>query len=178
MDTIIKFLNDGMLLVLFLSLPAVLLAASVGLVVGILQAVTQVQEQTIPAAPKIALVFLLIIFGGPLMLQMMQEYTRESIIVSMEILPHQEKTVLPPTSPFATDRLKGKAKDDFFKTDDGPKSPSKIGTMVNQQPTMPPSSNQPVKKQPSGVVPRQNATDKYYLQKSPAGPANPSNPSP
>ena len=37
-----------------------LVAAGIGLVVGILQAVTQVQEQTIAAAPKILGVFLVI----------------------------------------------------------------------------------------------------------------------
>ena len=62
---------------LSISMPCVLTAAAIGLVVGIIQAVTQVQEQTIAAAPKIFAVFLVtviilsliteafIIAGGP-----------------------------------------------------------------------------------------------------------------
>lgn len=176
MDTILKYLSDGMMLVLFLSLPAVLLAAAVGLVVGILQAVTQVQEQTIPAAPKILLVFLLIIFGGPLMLQMLQEYTREGFVISLEILPHEQQTVLPATSPFARDRkTTAEKRKAFFKDEVTPGGSSKIGSMVNQTPVAPPAPGQPVKKVPSGVVPRQNKSDQYYLRKSPAGPSNPNN---
>ena len=49
---------------LTISMPAVLTAASIGLVVGILQAVTQVQEQTIAAAPKVLGVFLVIMIMG------------------------------------------------------------------------------------------------------------------
>ena len=49
---------------LSISMPCVLTAAAIGLVVGIIQAVTQVQEQTIAAAPKIFAVFLVIIIGG------------------------------------------------------------------------------------------------------------------
>ena len=53
MELLTEYLAKGFMTMLSISLPCVLVAASVGLVVGILQAVTQVQEQTIAAAPKI-----------------------------------------------------------------------------------------------------------------------------
>ena len=44
METLIEFLGKGFMVMLSVSLPCVLMAALVGLIVGILQAVTQVQN--------------------------------------------------------------------------------------------------------------------------------------
>ena len=85
-----------MFLILMLSLPCVLTAASVGLVVGIIQAVTQVQEQTISAAPKIILVFTLIIFGGGVMLNMLSNYIHESVVIAFEQIPSSGHRLMPP----------------------------------------------------------------------------------
>ncbi|QOZ76314.1 EscS/YscS/HrcS family type III secretion system export apparatus protein [Bradyrhizobium sp. CCBAU 53351] len=46
-------LNEAMMLVLLLSLPPILVASGVGILVGLLQALTQVQEQTISFAAKL-----------------------------------------------------------------------------------------------------------------------------
>lgn len=120
MDILMKYLGDSFFLILLLSLPAVLVAAVVGLVIGILQAVTQVQEQTIPAAPKILLVFMLLIFGGPLMLQAMEDFTREGIRLGTEVITHQEEMVLPPKPMFAYKSVRNKQaeKEAFFKEED------------------------------------------------------------
>ena len=64
MEILLEYLAKGFLIMLSISMPCVLVAAGIGLIVGILQAVTQVQEQTIAAAPKILGVFLVIIIGG------------------------------------------------------------------------------------------------------------------
>lgn len=96
MEILLDHLGNGMFLILMLSLPCVLTAASVGLVVGILQAVTQVQEQTISAAPKILLVFLLVIFGGGLMMQLLTEYIRESAVIAFQEIPASGNYILPP----------------------------------------------------------------------------------
>lgn len=119
MDILMKYLGDSFFLILLLSLPAVLVAAVVGLVIGILQAVTQVQEQTIPAAPKILLVFMLLIFGGPLMLQAMEDFTREGIRLGTEVITHQEEMVLPPKPMFAYKSVRNKQaeKEAFFNDD-------------------------------------------------------------
>ena len=60
MELLVEYMAKGFMVMLTISMPCVLVAAAVGLVVGILQAVTQVQEQTIAAAPKIIGVFLTI----------------------------------------------------------------------------------------------------------------------
>lgn len=64
MEVLMEYLARGFMTMLAISMPCVLVAAGIGLVVGILQAVTQVQEQTIAAAPKILGVFLVIVIGG------------------------------------------------------------------------------------------------------------------
>lgn len=64
MEMLTEYLAKGFMTMLAISMPCVLVAAGIGLVVGIIQAVTQVQEQTIAAAPKIFGVFLVIIIGG------------------------------------------------------------------------------------------------------------------
>ena len=64
MELLTEYLAKGFMTMLAISMPCVLTAAAIGLIVGILQAVTQVQEQTIAAAPKIFAVFLVIIIGG------------------------------------------------------------------------------------------------------------------
>ena len=88
MDILMEHVGHGIGLILLLSLPITLLAAGIGLIVGILQAVTQVQEQTISAAPKIAFVFLFLIFSGPFTIQMLEDYTRESVHLGMDIIAH------------------------------------------------------------------------------------------
>lgn len=97
MDLLLEHLKKGMILALVLSMPSVLTAAGIGLVVGILQAVTQVQEQTIAAAPKIVMVFVTLILGGGLMLQLMETYVRESAQIAFEDIPTAgDARVMPP----------------------------------------------------------------------------------
>ena len=64
MELLGNFLGEGFGVMLSISMPIVLTAAAIGLIIGVLQAVTQIQEQTIVAAPKIFMVFMVIIFGG------------------------------------------------------------------------------------------------------------------
>jgi flagellar biosynthesis protein FliQ len=94
MEYLLAHVDRGIYLALLLSMPAVLLAAALGLIVGILQAVTQVQEQTIAAAPKILGVFLLLVFGGGLMMNAMGEYMRESFALGFQEIPAQDHFVV------------------------------------------------------------------------------------
>lgn len=50
---ILQFTQQAMFLVLVLSLPPIVVASVVGLVVSLLQAITQVQEQTLSFAVKL-----------------------------------------------------------------------------------------------------------------------------
>ncbi len=55
--------------VLLLSMPLLLTALGVGLLVAIFQATTQIQEQTLAFIPKIVMVFMVLLFAGPWILQ-------------------------------------------------------------------------------------------------------------
>lgn len=96
MEILMEHLGHGLWISLLLSLPVVLLAAGIGLVVGILQAVTQVQEQTISAAPKILGVFMLLILGGGIMMNILTDYIRESVYLAFNAVPQSEDYILPP----------------------------------------------------------------------------------
>ena len=62
---LVRFLSGTLVLVLYLSAPVLLVAASVGLIVGLLQAVTQVQDQSLPQTFKLIAVLLTVtLFGG------------------------------------------------------------------------------------------------------------------
>lgn len=114
MEALVEYLAKGFLIMLSISMPCVLVAASIGLVVGILQAVTQVQEQTIAAAPKILGVFLTIIIGGMGFINLLRGFFSEGMVIAFNIVPKSENYVLAEnyykyTEPFAgemTDKFK------------------------------------------------------------------------
>jgi type III secretion HrpO family protein len=60
----IDMMNRAMMLVLMCSLPPILVATAVGLLVAFFQALTQVQDQTLPFAIKLIATVLVIIFAA------------------------------------------------------------------------------------------------------------------
>jgi flagellar biosynthesis protein FliQ len=58
------------------SAPAMLAAVVIGLVMAILQAATQVNDQTVAFAPKAIAIVLALVFGGPFMLGQLVHFTR------------------------------------------------------------------------------------------------------
>lgn len=52
-QSVLEVAQQGLLLVLVLSLPAVVVAGLVGLLLGVLQAVTSIQDQSIPQSVKL-----------------------------------------------------------------------------------------------------------------------------
>lgn len=117
MEILVEFFAKGLITMLMIAMPCVLTAACVGLIVGILQAVTQVQEQTIAAAPKIFTVFLVIIIMGTTYMKMLDNLFNEGAIIAFEVVPKSEEFVLPPgyynyTKPFI-DEMKSDVKKDM-----------------------------------------------------------------
>ncbi len=95
MELLANFLAKGFMVMLSISMPVVLTAAAVGLIIGVLQAVTQIQEQTIVAAPKILLVFLVIIIGGYTFTNSLINNFQEGANLAFNIIPKNETYVLP-----------------------------------------------------------------------------------
>ena len=130
MEFLIEYMARGFFVMLSISMPCVLVAAGVGLVVGILQAVTQVQEQTIAAAPKIVGVFLTIVALGVMYVKILTEYINEGAYIAFNIVPKTETYVLPAdyyyhTRPFANE-MKDGVQGTSDKTKEIMKNPGKI----------------------------------------------------
>ena len=95
MEILMEYMARGFITMLMISMPCVLVAAGIGLVVGILQGVTQVQEQTIAAAPKILAVFLVIIIGGYGFVRILTNLSTEGFALAFNVVPKNDNYVLP-----------------------------------------------------------------------------------
>jgi flagellar biosynthetic protein FliQ len=74
-EVIIRILREGLLLVILLSAPVMLVSMLTGLVTGILQATTQIQEQTLSYVPKLIAVFVTLAIVGPWTLNQAVRFT-------------------------------------------------------------------------------------------------------
>jgi flagellar biosynthetic protein FliQ len=63
-------------IMLLLSAPLLLVALVVGLLVGVFQAATQINEMTLSFIPKLAAMALVLVITGPWMLKVLVGYTR------------------------------------------------------------------------------------------------------
>lgn len=70
-------LRMGFMTILKVSLPILLVSMVVGLVISVLQAVTQVQEQTLTFVPKIVCVMLSLILFGSYILNSLVDFASE-----------------------------------------------------------------------------------------------------
>jgi type III secretion protein S len=66
-DAFLAQMNAAMMTVLLVSLPALAVAILVGVGVGLLQALTQIQDPTLPQAVKLVAVLVVTIVLGPLL---------------------------------------------------------------------------------------------------------------
>ncbi|MEA2696445.1 MAG: flagellar biosynthesis protein FliQ [Myxococcales bacterium] len=66
-ELILRAVREGLLLVLVLSAPPLLASLAIGIVAGIVQAATQVHDQTLAFVPKLVIVMLVLIASGPLL---------------------------------------------------------------------------------------------------------------
>jgi len=73
-ETVLQIGLNALQTMVFLAGPVLVVAMVVGIVISILQAITQINEQTLTFVPKIVAVILTLIVMGPWMLRVMQEY--------------------------------------------------------------------------------------------------------
>jgi flagellar biosynthetic protein FliQ len=71
----VEFLRMLVTTALLVTLPVLLAAILVGVVVSLLQAVTSIQEATLSFAPKLLAVGAVIIIGAPWMIRQLMEFT-------------------------------------------------------------------------------------------------------
>jgi flagellar biosynthetic protein FliQ len=76
-DSVMSIARHALEVMLLLAMPLLLAALVVGLVVGIFQAATQINESTLSFIPKLIGVAVVLMIGGSWMLQTLTNYTRE-----------------------------------------------------------------------------------------------------
>jgi flagellar biosynthetic protein FliQ len=68
-------LRDGMLVMLKLGGPPLLVALGVGLMISLLQAITQINEATLAFVPKVLAIGGALVLLGPFMMSTLSDYT-------------------------------------------------------------------------------------------------------
>jgi flagellar biosynthesis protein FliQ len=68
--------NQAIMVALQIGAPVMLLALAVGLVISILQALTQIQEMTLTFVPKILVIFVSLLLLMPVMLSTLIDFTQ------------------------------------------------------------------------------------------------------
>ena len=76
-DVVVSLATQAMSLALKLSLPLLGVGLVVGVVISIIQAVTSIQEQTLAFIPKVLAMAIVLVVGGPWMLNQLLSYTTE-----------------------------------------------------------------------------------------------------
>ncbi len=78
-ETVLTLGREALTLALVIGAPLLLTALAVGVIVGIVQAATQINEMTLSFIPKLLAMAAVVAIFGPWMLQLMTEYTRRLI---------------------------------------------------------------------------------------------------
>lgn len=73
-DKVMEIFTEAVMLALKLAAPMLIAAMLVGLVIAILQAATQVHEQTITFAPKAVAIALILLATGPWMMNEIMDF--------------------------------------------------------------------------------------------------------
>jgi flagellar biosynthetic protein FliQ len=78
-ETVVTVGRHALEMTLMLAAPLLLTALAVGLIVGIFQAATQINEMTLSFIPKLLAMAAMLALTGPWMLRTLVEYTRNLI---------------------------------------------------------------------------------------------------
>jgi flagellar biosynthetic protein FliQ len=71
--------QEALLILLMVSMPILLLVLVVGLVVSVIQAITQINEASLSFVPKLLVAVGVMILAGPWMLNTMVDYIRRTL---------------------------------------------------------------------------------------------------
>jgi type III secretion HrpO family protein len=77
---VLRAVREGLVLVLLLSGPPLVASAVIGFVVGLLQAATQIQDQTLAFVPKLVIVMLVLVAMGPVLGGQLVRFTQALLL--------------------------------------------------------------------------------------------------
>jgi len=79
-DAVIDMSQQVLYLIALIASPMLLSALAIGLLVGMFQAATSINEQTLAFIPKLAVLLVSILIAGPWMLNLLVSFTRRLYI--------------------------------------------------------------------------------------------------
>ncbi|MEO0973973.1 MAG: flagellar biosynthesis protein FliQ [Pseudomonadota bacterium] len=79
-DTVIAIAQHALTTTAMLAAPLLLSALAAGLLIGMFQAATQIQELTLSFIPKLIVLGIIILIAGPWMLRVLVDFTERLII--------------------------------------------------------------------------------------------------
>ncbi len=79
-DTVIDLSQQALYLIAMITAPMLLSALAIGLLIGMFQAATSINEQTLSFIPKLMVLLLSILIAGPWMLNLLLDFTRRLYI--------------------------------------------------------------------------------------------------
>jgi len=86
-DLVMSIGADALRTTIYLAGPLLVTAMLIGIVVSILQAVTQINESTLTFIPKVVGIILVLVVMAPWMVEVMSNYTEQVIITAGQIRP-------------------------------------------------------------------------------------------
>lgn len=84
-DVVMQIGRDALWIAALLSAPILLTALGIGLLIGVFQAATQIQEMTLSFIPKLIGVAAVLVLAGPWMLTLITEWVTE-LLLSIPLL--------------------------------------------------------------------------------------------
>ena len=75
-DTVIDLAQQALYVIALIAAPMLLSALAIGLLIGMFQAATSINEQTLSFIPKLAVLLLSILVAGPWMINLLVNFTR------------------------------------------------------------------------------------------------------
>ncbi|MFT4607518.1 MAG: flagellar biosynthetic protein FliQ [Gammaproteobacteria bacterium] len=76
-DTVIDLSQKTLYLIALIAAPMLLSALAIGLLIGMFQAATSINEQTLSFIPKLMVLLLSILIAGPWMLNLLLNFSRQ-----------------------------------------------------------------------------------------------------
>lgn len=87
-DQVIEIFREALLLAIKLGGPLLLISMVVGLVISILQAATQIHEQTLSFVPKALTIAVLLLLMAPMMMTTMNDFILKIFDVITQVSQH------------------------------------------------------------------------------------------
>lgn len=78
-ESVIEFGQHALYIAMLVAAPLLLTALAVGVLIGVIQAATQINEMTLSFIPKLIAMALVALIAGPWMLRTLVQFTRQLI---------------------------------------------------------------------------------------------------